>query len=60
MRVCPQFKTWGLDAPIVFVEDAGLNPDDLQRIVALAGVVEGIGDGRAIVYGRFVGEVEWS
>jgi hypothetical protein len=59
MRVRPQFKTWALDAPIMFVDDAGLNQDEFERIVKLAGVVTGIGDARAIGYGRFEGEVEW-
>jgi hypothetical protein len=59
MRVRPQFKAWALDAPMVFIEDAGLNIDEFERIVKLAGVVTGIGDGRAIGYGRFEGVVEW-
>jgi len=32
---------------------AGLNFDELQRIVELAGVVEGIGDNRVNGYGRY-------
>jgi len=58
MRVRPQFYPWVLEVPGVFVEDAGLNLDDLNRIVELAGVVEGIGDNRVNGYGRFVGKVQ--
>src|SRR3990167_3543099 len=57
MRVRPKFLPWALDVSGLFVEDAGLNFEDLERIVELAGVVEGLGDGRAIGYGRFLGRV---
>ena len=57
MCVRPQFFPWKLTVNGLFVEDAGLNFDELERIVELSGVVEGIGDGRAIGYGRFVGRV---
>jgi hypothetical protein len=60
MRVRPQFPSWALRADAVFIPDAGLNPDELERIVELAGVVEGLGDGRKIGYGRFRGSVSWS
>lgn len=53
MRVRPQFFPWALKVSGLFVEDAGLNFDELQRIVELAGVVEGIGDNRVNGYGRF-------
>lgn len=53
MRVRPQFFPWGLKVSGLFVEDAGLNVDDLKRIIELAGVVEGIGDNRVNGYGRF-------
>lgn len=52
MRVRPKFMPWGLVLKGVFVEDAGLNFDELRRVIELAGIVEGIGDGRAIGYGR--------
>jgi hypothetical protein len=58
MRVRPRFDEWALEVQGVFIEDAGLNMDELQRIVALAGVVEGIGDNRVNGYGRFVGEIK--
>lgn len=59
MRVRPQFlPPWSLVVTGVFIEDAGLNFDEFQRIVELAGTVEGIGDGRVIGYGRFEGIVE--
>jgi hypothetical protein len=57
MRVRPQFFPWALRVDGLFVEDAGLNLDDLVRIVELAGVVEGIGDNRVNGYGRFIGKV---
>lgn len=60
MRVRPKFLPWELSVSGLFVEDAGLNVDEFERIVELAGIVEGIGDGRAIGYGRFTGKVVWS
>ena len=58
MRVRPKFMTWGLSVSGLFIEDAGINFDDLERIVELAGLVEGIGDNRVNGYGRFVGTVK--
>jgi hypothetical protein len=58
MRVRPKFFPWAMSVNGVFIEDAGLNFDDLKRIVELAGVVEGIGDNRVNGYGRFEGRVE--
>lgn len=58
MRVRPQFFPWGIKVSGLFVEDAGLNFDEFQRIVELAGVVEGIGDARKIGYGRFTATVK--
>lgn len=58
MRVRPQFMPWALAVEGLFVEDAGMNFDDLERIVELAGLVEGIGDNRVNGYGRFVGVVK--
>lgn len=58
MRVRPQFFPWAIQLGGLFVEDAGLNFDEFQRIVELAGVVEGIGDARAIGYGRFTAVVK--
>lgn len=57
IRVRPQFSQWKLVLDGVFVEDAGINFDEFERIVELAGVVEGIGDNRVNGYGRFVGKV---
>lgn len=57
MRVRPQFFPWALRVEGLFIEDAGLNFEDLQRLVEMAGVVEGIGDNRVNGYGRFVGKV---
>lgn len=60
MRVRPKFLPWELTVSGLFVEDAGLNPEDVERIVEMAGIVEGIGDGRNIGYGRFTGKVVWA
>jgi hypothetical protein len=57
MRVRPQFLPWSLSVSGMFVEDAGLNFDELVRLVEMAGVVEGIGDNRINGYGRFIGKV---
>lgn len=58
MRVRPQFVPWALRVEGNFVEDAGLNYEDLERIVELAGTVEGIGDNRVNGYGRFIGSIK--
>jgi hypothetical protein len=57
IRVRPQFNAWALTIDGIFIEDAGLNFDELERLVELAGIVEGIGDNRVNGYGRFVGKV---
>lgn len=57
MRVRPQFLPWAMIVPVVFVPDAGLNFDDLERIVELSGIAERIGDNRVNGYGSFRGHV---
>lgn len=57
MRVRPSFFPWALHVRGLFVDDAGMNPEDLVRIVEMAGIVEGIGDNRVNGYGRFAGTV---
>lgn len=57
MRVRPKFMPWALRVDGFFTPDAGMNLDELVRIVELAGVVEGIGDNRVNGYGRFTGKV---
>lgn len=57
MRVRPSFFPWAMTVDGLFIEDAGLNRDELERLVELAGVVEGIGDNRVNGYGRFIGKV---
>jgi hypothetical protein len=57
MRTRPQFFPWAMSLEGLFIEDAGLNFDELERVVEMAGVVTGIGDNRANGYGRFVGKV---
>jgi hypothetical protein len=58
MRVRPRFFPWAMSLSGLFIEDAGLNFEDLARIVEMAGVTEGIGDNRVNGYGRFTGKVE--
>jgi hypothetical protein len=53
MRVRPSFMPWSFAVSGLFIEDAGMNVDEFLRIVAMAGVVEGIGDNRVNGYGRF-------
>lgn len=57
MRVRPKFFPWALTVHGLFVDDAGMNVDELERIVEMAGLVEGIGDNRVNGYGRFIGKV---
>jgi len=57
MRVRPQFFPWAMRVEGLFVEDAGLNFDEFERLVEMSGVVEGIGDNRVNGYGRFIGKV---
>lgn len=57
MRVRPQFFPWGMIVSGLFVDDAGMNFDDFERIIELAGVVEGIGDNRVNGYGRFTANI---
>lgn len=60
MRTRPQFFPWALSLTGIYIEDAGLNYDDLARIVELGGLVTGIGDNRVNGYGRFIGKVRQS
>lgn len=53
MRVRPQFFPWAMTLDGLFVEDAGLNIDEFQSLIELAGTIEGIGDNRVNGYGRF-------
>lgn len=57
MRCRPEFNPWGHIVSCIFVEDAGMNFDELVRIVALAGIAERIGDNRVNGYGAFRGHV---
>lgn len=58
MRVRPQFFPWAMKVSGLFVEDAGLNFDELLHIIELAGLVEGIGDNRVNGYGRYTSIVK--
>lgn len=57
MRMRPSFFPWALSLQGLLIEDAGLNFEDLERIVSLAGESTGIGDNRVNGYGRFSGKV---
>ena len=58
MRVRPQFFPWALTVSGLFVEDVGLNFQELCELVDTAGVTIGIGDNRVNGYGRFIGKVK--
>lgn len=58
MRVRPQFPTWAMRVEGVYQSDAGLNFEELERIVAMAGQCVGLGDNRVNGYGRFNGKVK--
>jgi len=51
MRCRPQFLPWGVIVRFMFRPDAGLNFDELARVVELAGQAEGVGDNRTNGYG---------
>jgi hypothetical protein len=55
-RMRANFPVWKVVAEANLLEDL-MNPDDLQRIVALAGRIEGLGDARIMGFGRFEGRV---
>lgn len=57
IRVRPLFHQWGLHMEAELLEDV-LDPADLRRIAALAGLAEGLGDGRKLGRGRFMAQVQ--
>ena len=57
VRVRPQFTEWAIVADAQLVESA-LDYDSLEAIIDNAGVIEGLGDGRSIGFGRFEGKVK--
>jgi hypothetical protein len=56
-RTRPQFDEWAVELEGTLLEDAGLNLDEFERIVDLAGRAIGVGDNRTNGYGRFTAEV---
>jgi hypothetical protein len=56
MRCRPRFMPWALELPLLLHEDV-LDRRDFDRVLDLAGRIEGLGDGRGIGYGRFKGTV---
>ncbi|MGH3518826.1 MAG: hypothetical protein ACRDQ7_15690 [Haloechinothrix sp.] len=57
MRVRPKFPNWAVVADAELLEDV-LDVSDFIRVVDRAGLAEGLGDGRALGFGRFDGKVE--
>lgn len=57
MRDRPKFSEWAVVADAEFLEDV-LDLSDFVRVVERAGLAEGLGDGRALGFGRFEGKVE--
>lgn len=56
LRMRPRFINWQLIREWELLDDV-LNFTDLKRIVHEAGLIEGLGDGRTLGYGRFEGTV---
>ena len=56
MRVRPIFRRWSLSLEAELIEDL-MNPGDLLRVTETAGLSEGLGDARALGYGRFGAEM---
>jgi hypothetical protein len=57
VRVRPHFAEWSVTAKAGLLDDV-LDMSDLVRVVEIAGVAEGLGDGRRIGFGRFQGSVK--
>lgn len=55
-RMRPIFRRWSLTLEAELLEDV-LSPEDLTRIIELAGRSEGLGDARKLGYGRFTAVV---
>ena len=56
MRVRPIFRRWSLRLEAELIEDV-MNPSDLLRVAETAGLTEGLGDARALGFGRFAVEM---
>lgn len=57
VRVRPQFQKWALVAKLGLLENV-LDYKDFESIVEVAGMAEGLGDGRSIGFGRFSAKVK--
>jgi hypothetical protein len=55
-RMRPIFREWATQCEVELITDT-LDRDSFERIVARAGLVEGVGDARKLGYGRFEGKV---
>ena len=56
IRVRPKFNAWQIRTDVV-LNDALIDRDDFERIITLAGQIEGLCDGRSMGYGRFDAEL---
>lgn len=56
MRVRPIFRRWSVELEAELIEEV-MNPGDLLRVTETAGMSEGLGDARALGYGRFTVEM---
>lgn len=57
MRTRPQFPKWAMVIKCKLLDNV-LDIDDFKRIVELAGMAEGVGDGRSIGFGKFQATVK--
>lgn len=56
MRVRPIFRRWSVELEAELIQEV-MNPGDLLRVTETAGMSEGLGDARALGYGRFTVEM---
>lgn len=57
MRVRPRFPTWSLSLNVELLTKV-VDADEFVDLVHLAGIAEGLGDGRRAGFGRFTAEVK--
>ena len=56
IRVRPKFSPWRIETDVI-INESLINPEDFERILTLAGQVEGLCDARNIGFGRFEAEI---
>lgn len=57
IRIRPRFPVWSVSLSVELLTDV-MDADTFADLVRLAGMAEGLGDGRRIGYGRFGAEVK--